>query len=83
MKDRKYVLLFRLVGVGWYIALSIILPLLGGLWLDNKLGTLPLLTLSGIVLGVVLAFYGVYKMVVPILDMDGTSSEKDSRNGGT
>ncbi len=58
----------RLLGLGWYVALSIILGTGGGVWLDNWLGTLPLFTLLGLVMGSVTAFYGVYKMVAPLLD---------------
>ena len=58
----------QLVGVGWYVATSIIVGLFGGLWLDRKLDTLPVFTLTGVVLGTVLAFYGMYKMVLPLLN---------------
>ncbi|MDA0988025.1 MAG: AtpZ/AtpI family protein [Chloroflexi bacterium] len=60
----------QLVGVGWYVAASIIFGLLGGLWIDGKLGTLPVFTLLGVILGTVAAFYGVYKMMVPLLKQD-------------
>jgi F0F1-type ATP synthase assembly protein I len=58
----------RFVGVGWYIGLCIVLGAVGGLWLDNKFNTKPVLTIVGLILGVVLAFYGVYRMLVPLLD---------------
>jgi F0F1-type ATP synthase assembly protein I len=58
----------RFVGVGWYIGLCIVLGAVGGLWLDNKFNTKPVLTIVGLILGVALAFYGVYRMLVPLLD---------------
>ena len=60
----------QLVGVGWYVATSIIVGLFGGLWLDRKLDVLPLFTLMGIILGTVMAFYGIYKMVLPLMNQD-------------
>ena len=63
-------LALRLLGLGWYVALCIILGVGAGLWLDRRLDTLPLFTLIGVVLGSVLAFYGMYKMVVPLLSGD-------------
>jgi len=57
----------QLLGVGWYVAAALILGLLGGRWLDNRLGTSPLLLLIGLCVGVALAFYGVYRMLAPIL----------------
>ena len=55
----------RLVGVGWYIGLCIVLGVAGGLWLDDRLNTSPILVMVGLILGVVIAFYGVYRMVLP------------------
>ncbi len=57
----------QLVGVGWYVALCIVGGTLGGLWLDRKLDTLPALTLAGVALGAVVALYGTYKMVMPLV----------------
>ena len=57
----------RLLGLGWYVALSIVLGVGGGLWLDGRLDVRPLFTLLGLALGLVVAFYGAYKMVQPLL----------------
>jgi ATP synthase protein I len=56
---------FRLVGLGWYVGACILLGVLGGLWLDNKLKSTPVFVLVGLLLGIVVAFYGVYKMIIP------------------
>lgn len=69
-------LALRLLGVGWYIALCIVLGVGGGLWLDRRLNVLPLFTLVGAVLGSALAFYGVYKMVAPLLGEDGEATKQ-------
>ncbi|MCS7206915.1 MAG: AtpZ/AtpI family protein [Dehalococcoidia bacterium] len=57
----------RVAGIGFYIALSIVGGIGGGWLLDKWLGTKPWLTLGGVVLGSVVAFYGVYRMVAPLL----------------
>ncbi len=61
----RWVAALRLVGVGWYVGSCIVLGVLGGLWLDNKFGTRPLFVIVGLILGVFVAFYGVYRMIVP------------------
>ena len=63
-------IVLQLVGVGWYLASCVIICLVGGLWLDGRLGTLPIFTLVGVVLGLVVAFYGAYRMVLPLLNQD-------------
>ena len=62
-----WVVALRLTGLGWYIAGCIVLGVLGGLGLDNLVGTTPLFTLLGTVLGTIAAFWGVYKLVLPVL----------------
>jgi len=62
------VIALQLIGMGWYVAVCIIGGLLGGVWLDRKLDVLPVFTLAGVVLGTVMAFYGIYKMVLPLLN---------------
>jgi len=61
----RWVLALRLVGVGFYIAGSILLGVLGGLWLDSRFNTEPVLVIVGLVLGLVVAFWGVYQMLLP------------------
>ena len=48
----------------------------GGLWLDDKLNTRPLFMLGGLLMGVVVAFYGVYRMIQPLLN-----NKQDKENG--
>jgi ATP synthase protein I len=63
-------LALRLLSLGWLVALSILLGVVGGLWLDGVLDTRPLFILLGLIIGSVLAFYGVYKMVSPLFHND-------------
>ena len=57
----------RFIGVGWFIAISILVGVFGGLWLDNKFSTGPILVIVGLILGLVVAFYGVYRMLLPLM----------------
>ncbi len=51
--------------MGWYIGACIVLGVIGGLWLDNKFNTNPILVIVGLILGVIVAFYGMYRMILP------------------
>ena len=62
---RRWGTALRVVGVGWYIAGCILLGILGGRWLDGKLHTEPWLMLLGLMVGLLVAFYGVYRMILP------------------
>jgi hypothetical protein len=57
----------RLVGIGWYVALCIVLGTGGGVWLDRRFDLDPLLTLVGLFLGLGLAFYGGYLMLLDVI----------------
>jgi len=63
----KWVLAARLMGIGWYIGLCVAGGILGGIWVDNKLGTSILFTLLGVGLGLVVALYGTYRMISPLM----------------
>ena len=70
MNKGTLAIVLQLLGVGWYVAICIIGGLFGGLWLDRKLDVLPVFTLVGVVLGTGMAFYGIYKMLLPLLNND-------------
>ncbi len=65
----------RLTGVGFYVGACIAGGTLGGLWLDGKFGTRPFFMLGGLLLGVVAAFYGLYRMIQPFL---GDNHDKEN-----
>lgn len=52
------------LNLGWTMFFSLVIPLLVGVWLDRKLGTLPLFTLIGAMLGVLAATVGVARMAI-------------------
>ena len=67
----------RLTGLGWYVAACVVIGVVGGVWLDRVFGAKALFTLIGTVLGSVAAFWGVYKMVLPLLY--GSNRQETSR----
>ena len=73
-----WVLAVRLTGLGWYVALCIVFGVVGGLALDGLLETKPLFMLLGILLGSVVAFWGLYKMVQPLLNAAASQGKKDN-----
>jgi F0F1-type ATP synthase assembly protein I len=54
------------MNLGWTMAFSLVIPLLAGIWLDRKLGTMPLFTLVGTVLGILAATVGVARSTLRI-----------------
>ena len=65
--DRRIAAL-RLTGIGFFIGISIIFGVFAGRWLDGKFNSEPVCLIAGLILGVVVAFYGVYRMLVPFID---------------
>lgn len=64
MSTKRWAPVLQLVAVGWYIALSLLIPFGIGLWLDKtKFNSFPLLTLIGLGLGTLIMVYGVYRMI--------------------
>ncbi len=72
----RWVAALRLTGVGFYIAACIVLGIFAGLWLDNKLNTGPLFMIGGLLVGLAVAIYGVYRMIQPLM-----SNKHDKENG--
>ena len=55
-----------LLTIGWYVALSLIIPVAIGYWLDTPamFNKQPLFTLIGLGVGTFVAFFGLFKMLV-------------------
>ncbi|HEY5639184.1 MAG TPA: AtpZ/AtpI family protein [Dehalococcoidia bacterium] len=54
----------RLMGLGWYFALSIVGGIAGGILVDSWLETEPIFTLVGLFGGLLLAFFGGYFLLM-------------------
>ena len=76
----RWAVALRVAGLGWFVAVSIVAGVWGGVALDRVAGTKVLFTLIGTVLGSVVAFYGVYKMIVPVLY--GSKDQGGDSQGG-
>ena len=63
-------------GTTLVVAMMASAPLLGGWWLDEKVGTSPLFLILGIFLGSGAGFYNLYKTLV-----DGEEKRKKERGG--
>lgn len=63
----KWQAALEFIGVGWFVGISILLGVLGGLWLDNKFDTKPIFIIIGLILGLIIAFYGIYRILSPLL----------------
>jgi F0F1-type ATP synthase assembly protein I len=69
----KLVPAFRLLGIGFYIAACILGGTFAGWWLGGKK---PLFMILGLLAGLAIAVYGVYRMIKPLMN-----DKKDKENG--
>ncbi|MDP6454778.1 MAG: AtpZ/AtpI family protein [SAR202 cluster bacterium] len=67
MSGRRLELALRLLGIGWYVGVSIAGGGIGGYLLDRQLGLNPLMTLLGIGVGIAVAVLGMYRMLLAVL----------------
>lgn len=66
-----------LIGIGWFLAFSIVGGIVGGLLLDGWLDTKPVFTLLGLFGGLAVAFVGTYQMIMKVMSkqQNGTTSK--------
>jgi F0F1-type ATP synthase assembly protein I len=76
----RRLLALRLLGLGWYVATCLVVGVLAGVFLDQRFETKPLFTLLGVLLGTFAGFYGLYKMVIPLLN-NGSTPRKPGSDG--
>lgn len=68
----------RLTGIGWFVALCLLGGGFGGIWLDGRLGSKPLLTLLGLGAGLIVAGIGMYRMLMAVVS-EGRVPEDQNR----
>ena len=56
-------LLGKLTGFGWYVAVSIAGGALLGVWLDRQFDTSPALVLAGLAVGIAVAVFGLIRLM--------------------
>jgi ATP synthase protein I len=66
----------RLIGLGFFVGGCIVGGVLVGLWLDSILKTRPAFLIIGLFIGLIAAFYGVYKMLKPFLNGKGKGDSR-------
>jgi F0F1-type ATP synthase assembly protein I len=71
-----WVVALRLTGIGWYVVASILGGTLLGVFVDNKLGTSVTFTILGVLFGSLVAFYGLYRSIMPIVEALSTKKEQ-------
>jgi hypothetical protein len=59
----------RLLGIGWYFAFCIIAGIVGGVLLDRQVEKDHIFTFVGLFLGLVLAFFGGYILLLEELGL--------------
>ncbi|MBG93001.1 MAG: hypothetical protein CL792_03375 [Chloroflexi bacterium] len=57
----------NLVGVGVYLATSILVPTLIGHYFDGRLSTEPLFSICGLILGLFVGFIGAYRQLQDVI----------------
>ena len=70
----------RLLGIGWFVALSISGLGYAGYWLDGRLGLSPVLTLLGLGAGVTIALIGMFRMLAALF-IDSTTGSPPNDQG--
>ena len=76
MGGRGLYTVLQLLGIGWYVALSIAGFAYGGYWLDRWLDLTPVLTLAGLGVGVAIALVGMYRMLLAVLSATSGPGEE-------
>jgi len=69
----------RLLGLGSYVAVCIAGGTIAGYYLDGLLGTGRVLTLVGLAIGLVAAFYGGYRMLMDTIADINRWEERQAR----
>ena len=72
----------RFAGVGLQFAVTLLICLWLGTWLDRKFGTAPVFLYAGVFLGAGAAFYSMYRQLMANLERDEAARRARKRAGG-
>ena len=67
----------KFTALGLEMGLSVLLGLLGGRWLDERFGTKPWLSITGVLLGIAAAFFALFKISKSLLKAGQTKDKID------
>lgn len=70
----------KYAGIGIQFALSIVLFLYAGQWVDRRLGTTPIFLIAGVFLGATAAFYSIYKRLMGDLKREEAAQSKPPKD---
>ncbi len=73
----------QLMGIGWYVATCIVFGVVGGVLLDDELGTGFALTLIGLALGLASAGWGGYRMLQDMFAAQAKQRRDEQRRAST
>ena len=76
MDSPVLVTVLRLLGIGWYISICLVIGTFGGMWIDGILSSAPVCTLLGLIFGLTLAFIGTKRLLIAVI-----STTEKSKNG--
>ena len=79
MGDRDSKLWLRYSSIGLELAVSVFLFTYGGYLVDMKTGLLPLMTIAGAILGMVIGFYHVYRSLTRDERCDNRKGKRTGR----
>lgn len=75
--DKRVIDALRFIGIGWYVAFCVGGGIGLGVWLDRRFETSIVFTLAGVILGLVVAVLGIYRMIEPLI-----KEQNDETPGG-
>lgn len=64
---KRWVVGLQYAGIGGYIGVCIGLGVILGYYADRIIDSSPLLTFAGLFIGIFLAFWGTYQLLLPLL----------------
>lgn len=65
------------------VAVELVLPALGGYWLDGRWGTAPWLLIAGVIVGAVVSMYHLLQMIGPTRDSGRGKADKPEEKSGS
>lgn len=74
-----YISLARYGGLGFQLALSVVLGIFGGRALDHRLNSEPVFMLMGVILGTAVGFVGLFRAMMLNRGDAKTQSKKDEK----
>lgn len=79
MTDARQLFIASTLNLSWRLALSVLIPLIGGIQLDKKYDTEPLMTLLGLLVAFVLGSLAVWATVKEVNELQSTSNKQNSK----